>query len=135
MDADREVKEYFEGEQEGVKVLYPSFQATFMKGELNLTVRGESATQVVEGLAKAYSEYLKQVIFSGTQSVVKPLTVNVGMKCPVCGSGMHEKIVNKKDGTTAQVFECDNTNCKNSLDFKTGLWTPGKYRTTVWPKK
>lgn len=108
------------------------YQATYMKGEINFTVRGDDHEKVVEDMEKMVTKYRQWVGAVGTQSAAAPVAVD--MKCPVCGSGMHSKIVNKKDGTTQQVSECDNTNCTTSFNYKTGNYEPGKYRTTIWPK-
>lgn len=109
------------------------FQATYMKGEVNFTVRGESKNEVMLGLKMMIKDWRQWVGSQGTQSVSPPSDPS-GVKCPVCGSSTHDKVVNKKDGTQVVVQECDNTNCKTSLNFTTGQYEPGKFRTTIWPK-
>lgn len=102
---------------------YPSFQATWQDGKYNFTVRGEDAKTVVVGLVEIKNHATSMVAFKG-DFIDTPEVVSE--KCPQCESSMHSKVItSKKDGNKYNVYECNNSNCKNEKG----------YRTTIFPKK
>ena len=65
---------------------YPPFQATYMKGEVNFTVRGDDYQQVVQDMARMAMVWSKLVASKGDKSSVGPLN-GEHQKCPKCGEG------------------------------------------------
>lgn len=102
-----------------IELNYPEFQATWHKGEFNFTVRGTEASSVYTGLQKMIDAHLKNPASIGTQSAQQN---NKSVKCQTCGSSMHYKTFTSKQGKQIEVYECDNTNCKNEDGYRTSIF-------------
>lgn len=102
---------------------YPSAQASYMKGEINITLRGENDKEVIDRLMTAITHLDRHVGAKGLQATVA--APDVKTKTCSCGSSMKFKTVNLKDGTIGSLWECTNPIHKDKS---------GKYQHSEWIK-
>jgi len=94
---------------------YPPYQGTYMKGEINFTVRGDSWEEVIQNLYKMKDKWRGLV---GNQGEVSSLDVSekengetVG-HCPECGADLKFKEGVSKTGKPYKGNFCTNRACK-----------------------
>jgi hypothetical protein len=100
---------------------YPPFQATWMQGSVNLTVRGDNRDLVVSNLAQMVAKWTASPISQGDPSSQKSTVANstpTDKKCWQCSSPMIIKNVNTKNGPK-RIYQCTNQGCKNEKGFRT----------------
>lgn len=93
---------------------YPAVQATYMKGDFNITCRGESELEVMQMLKKCINDLTSWVGATDTLNEKRPtLTAKneVVGTCPDCGADVVFKSgVSKKNGKPYKGRFC--TRCK-----------------------
>lgn len=94
------------------------YQASYIKGEINITVRGEDKAEVMKDLKEMVGSYQEWVGAVGTVAAQQPTggTMNqaVVKKCPRCNSDMVFLTgVSKKNGKPYKMNKCTNTACAN----------------------
>lgn len=80
-------KDYKEMGEYLPNITYPSFQATFMSGEVNFCVRGEDSETVMKGMKGMITDWKGWVANQGTPAAAPVVDANAGKTC-TCGSAM-----------------------------------------------
>lgn len=89
---------------------YPAYQATYMKGEVNFTVRGDSTTKVMDGIKAMITNWDGWVGSEGSVSSMPPAPTKTEV-CPECGGEMVFKKGVSKAGKPYQGMFCQNKTC------------------------
>lgn len=92
------------------------YQATYMKNELNITVRGEDKEKVIADLMEMRTKYEGNVSNIEEPSVKKSNVSEDGGKCPECKSRLTKRYSAKNDG---HFYGCSSyPECKFSKPIK-----------------
>ena len=110
--SEKEVEEYFKGGSGA----YPLYQASFMEGSINLTVRGTDEQDVIRGL-RAMIEFYNETEIEKKEKTEVAKTVYASKEspsCPECGGEMV-----KRDGQYGAFWGCQKyPECKGLIKIK-----------------